>query len=107
MQSPEDMFVEAARQHVLCELTDRAGGLRKVQPYLVFESEQGQILFHCYQVAGHSESGNPVSWKNLPAKSVVSAKITSQSFRIRDDYNPAKFRKTRFFLSKASTGKQV
>ena len=55
----EPIFIQAAKGMWLCELIDRSGNKRLVEPYMVYSSGTGKRLLHCYQIQGHSKSGNP------------------------------------------------
>lgn len=83
------VFVSAAMDRTLCELTDASGNRRVVQPYLVYVSQQGTPLLHCYQVSGYSEGRNKRGWKNLKLEDVSSASPTAAKFQVRADYNPS------------------
>jgi hypothetical protein len=85
----EAHFITAAKAGVLCELVDRGGHQRTVEPYMVYRSSRGKRLFHCFQVAGYSKSRRSVYWKNPEVSSFVSATATDTQFRQRPQYNPA------------------
>lgn len=72
----------------LCELEDQTGNKRLVQPYMVYTSATGKRLFHCYQLEGYSESGEPTGWKNPQVDSFIKAKIRDEIFVQRREYNP-------------------
>lgn len=84
----EESFIAAANGRVLCELYDRSGHSRTVEPYMVYESTRGKRLFHCFQIDGYSKSGKQVGWKNPEVKSFVRATVTERHFRPRPEYNP-------------------
>jgi hypothetical protein len=84
----EQDFISAAKAGVLCELRDYAGGLRLVEPYMVYRSSRGNRLFHCYQITGVSESNRPTGWKNPEVASFASGTITTTTFQQRQEYNP-------------------
>jgi hypothetical protein len=86
--SVESTFIEAARNHNLCMLTDPQGNTRIVEPYMVYTSSTGKRLFHCYQLEGYSESGRPAGWKNPEAESFLFAQIRDPKFAPRPEYNP-------------------
>ena len=51
MSTPvEATYIEAAKRRNLCELTDAAGNIRLVEPYMLYTSRRGRRLFHCYQL---------------------------------------------------------
>jgi hypothetical protein len=104
----EGRFKEAAKRLLLCELTGDDGHTRVVEPYMIYESQLGQRMFHCYQVGGHSQSGQPKNWKNLPIANIKTVQITGKPFRVRRDYNPANqshFPKIHFAVPKVASGK--
>jgi hypothetical protein len=86
--SVEMVFVQAAKNLNLCELTDRSGNRRVVEPYMVYSSATGKRLFHCYQIGGYSKSGEPVGWKNPQVNSFSQAVISTETFIPRKEYNP-------------------
>jgi hypothetical protein len=84
----ENIFVEAAKRRFTCELVDAVGNHRIVEPYMIYDSPKGNRLFHCYQVAGFSEGGQPIGWKSPLISSFISASIKGDVFLPRPDYNP-------------------
>lgn len=86
--TPEEVFVDAAKMLKVCMLTDTAGNSRVIEPYMVYTSSKGKILFHCYQLEGYSERGNPQGWKNPEVATFISARASDQSFTPRPEYNP-------------------
>ena len=84
----EESFTAAANGRVLCELVDRSGRKRTVEPYMVYKSTKGRRLFHCFQIDGYSQSGHQVGWKNPEVNIFMSATVTETPFRLRPEYNP-------------------
>lgn len=84
----EETFIEAAQRRRLCELTDAAGTIRLVEPYMVFTSSRGRRLFHCYQLTIYTRPGRQRGWRNPAVQSIVSAAIVEQPFTPRASYNP-------------------
>ncbi len=84
----EPIFIQAAKGMRVCELIDRSGNKRLVEPYMVYSSATGKRLFHCYQIQGHSKSGNPTGWKNPEVNSFTQAIIHDRTFTSRREYNP-------------------
>jgi len=86
--SVETIFIQAAEESRLCELVDRGGNSRIVEPYMVYTSATGKRLFHCYQVEGYSKSGEPTGWKNPQVNSFTQTTIRNGTFTPRPEYNP-------------------
>ena len=86
--SVESIFIEAAKSRRLCELIDRNGNRRLVEPYMVYSSVTGKRLFHCYQLEGYSKRGQSTGWKNPEVASFVHAVIREETFTPRIEYNP-------------------
>ncbi|MDV2495720.1 MAG: hypothetical protein RX316_05850 [bacterium] len=86
--SVEDVFIKAAKGLNLCELIDVNGNGRLVEPYMVYTSNRGKRLFHCYQLSGYSKSGEPQGWKNPEERSFASANVREETFTQRREYNP-------------------
>ena len=101
----EQAFISAAKSGQLCELTDHAGNIRQVEPYMVYRSGLDKRLFHCFQISGYSESGHPIGWKNLEVSSFRVGSVADGAFRQRPQYNPhnaSKFPTIYFALQKTS-----
>jgi hypothetical protein len=90
--SAESTFIEAGRNYNLCTLTDLEGNTRTVEPYMVYTSAREKKLFHCYQVAGFSESGQATGWKNPEIAAFLSAEALADTFAPRDEYNPFNYK---------------
>jgi len=86
--SVETTFIQAAEGLHLCELTDRSGHTRMIEPYMVYSSATGKRLFHCYQLHGYSKSGDPTGWKNPQVASFTRATKQDETFTPRPEYNP-------------------
>jgi hypothetical protein len=86
--SVEETFIAAARARHLCELTDAAGNIRLVEPYMVFTSSRGRRLFHCYLLRVYLQPGRRRGWRNPPVERIVEARIVDQPFTPRASYNP-------------------
>ncbi len=86
--SVEATFTEAARSRRLCELTDAAGNIRLVEPYMIFTSSRGRRLFHCYQLKVYTRPGRQRGWRNPPVAGIEAAAIVDQPFTPRSSYNP-------------------
>jgi predicted DNA-binding transcriptional regulator YafY len=62
-------------------------GVRVVEPHALGYGSDGQVLLRAFQVAGASESGQPVHWKLFRLDRIKDAKLSSGSFRKpRPDY---------------------
>lgn len=86
--SIESTFIQAAKSMKLCELVDQSRNKRLVEPYMVYSSATGKRLFHCYQIQGHSKSGQSSGWKNPQVNSFIQATIREEIFTSRREYNP-------------------
>jgi hypothetical protein len=86
--SAEDAFVAAARARCLCELTDAAGNIRLVEPYMVFTAGTGRRLFHCYQLRVYLRPGRTRGWRNPRVASIAEVTLVPQTFTPRASYNP-------------------
>lgn len=84
----EETFVEAARQRFLCELTDAAGNIRLVEPYMLYTSPRGSRLFHCYQLKVYTRVGRQRGWRNPRVRTIVEVTVVPQPFTPRPTYNP-------------------
>ena len=88
----ESVFIQAAKSMRLCELIDRSGNERLVEPYMVYASATGKRLFHCYQLQGYSKSGQPTGWKDPEVNSFTQAIIRDETFTPRKEYNPFNYK---------------
>jgi hypothetical protein len=62
-------------------------GVRVVEPYALGYGSDGQVLLRAFQVAGVSESGQPVHWKLFRVDRIKYAKFSGASFkRPRPEY---------------------
>ena len=86
--SVEQEFIKAGESFALCELIDKKGNRRVVEPYMVYTSSTGKRLFHCYQIEGYSKSGVSEGWKNPEIRSFRQATIQDKTFVQRKEYNP-------------------
>jgi hypothetical protein len=84
----EDAFVAAARARCLCEITDDAGNIRLVEPYMVFTAGTGRRLFHCYQLKVYLRPGRSRGWRNPRVASITDVTLVPQTFTPRASYNP-------------------
>jgi predicted DNA-binding transcriptional regulator YafY len=65
------------------------GGERIVEPFCHGSGKQGQDLLRGYQIAGYSESGNPVGWKLFRVDQMSDIDTTGEQFTgARPLYNP-------------------
>jgi len=62
-------------------------GVRVVEPHALGYGSDGQVLLRAFQVAGATESGQPVHWKLFRLDRIKDAKLSGRSFRKpRPDY---------------------
>ena len=62
-------------------------GVRVVEPHALGYGSDGQVLLRAFQVAGVSESGQPVNWKLFRLDRIQDAKLSGASFkRPRPEY---------------------
>ena len=65
------------------------GGERTVEPHCYGVSKDGKELLRAYQIAGHSESGNPAGWKLFRLDGLTDLHVSNDTFdRPRPQYNP-------------------
>jgi len=56
-------------------------GVRVIEPHALGYGSDGQVLLRAFQVAGASESGQPVHWKLFRLDRIKDAKLNGRSFR--------------------------
>ena len=62
-------------------------GVRVIEPHALGYGSDGQVLLRAFQVAGVSESGQPVNWKLFRLDRIQDAKLSGASFkRPRPEY---------------------
>lgn len=86
--SVETDFVSAAQRRHLVELTDMAGSIRLVEPYMVFISGRGSRLFHCYQLKVYGRPGRQRGWRNPRVLRIAEVTEVPLPFTPRPRYNP-------------------
>lgn len=65
------------------------GGTRVVEPHCHGVSKTGKEVLRGYQVAGYSDSGNPIGWKLFSVQRMSGVTILDTEFpEDRPDYNP-------------------
>lgn len=84
-----DQIIRAIDGHHVLEITDEAG-VRVVEPYLVFESADGDMLLHGWQRAGAFRHTPPPRWCNLHVNDIAAVELRPEHFtQPHSDYNPA------------------
>jgi hypothetical protein len=82
------VLTQAIDAHRLIGVVDEAGP-RILEPYLIFESSQGDLLLHGWQRAGAFRETPPPRWCNLHLDDLASVEILDDHFaQPRPDYNP-------------------
>jgi hypothetical protein len=61
-------------------------GVRVVEPYALGQGSDGRLLLRAFQVAGASESGQPVHWKLFCLDQIQAAKPDGPLFKPRSEY---------------------
>lgn len=63
---------------------------RIVEPHVVYEAKNGNILVDFYQTDGHSSSGRLPTWRQLKVEDIVSIRTLTDHFDARylEGYNP-------------------
>ena len=56
-------------------------GVRVIEPHAIGYGSDGQVLLRAFQVAGASESGQPVHWKLFRLDRIKDARLNGRSFR--------------------------
>jgi predicted DNA-binding transcriptional regulator YafY len=56
-------------------------GVRVIEPHAVGYGPDGQVLLRAFQVAGASESGQPIHWKLFRLDRITDAKLNGRSFK--------------------------
>lgn len=65
------------------------GGERLIEPHCYGRGSEGQELLRCFQVSGHSNSGQPFGWKLFSVRGLRVIELTTEVFDTpRTDYNP-------------------
>lgn len=83
-----EKITQAIDEHRLLLLTDEAG-LRVIEPYLIFESIQGDMLIHGWQQGGAYRKTPPPRWCNLHLDDIHAVEILAERFpKPHRDYNP-------------------
>jgi len=63
---------------------------RTIEPHIVYEAANGNILVDFYQTGGYSSSGRLPTWRRLLLNDILHIKRIEQRFNVRNDegYNP-------------------
>jgi len=66
-------------------------GDRTVEPHIVYEAPNGNVLVDFYQTAGYTSSGNLPAWRRLGIDDIVELRTLTNHFetRVREGYNPS------------------
>src|SRR5688572_5381603 len=86
--SIEARIIAAARRRHLVELTDAAGTIRLVEPYMLFTSGRGNRLLHCYLLKVYGRPGRQRGWRNPRIDRIADVTEVPQVFTPRPSYNP-------------------
>ena len=73
------------------------GGNRLIEPYCYGLGTSGNSLLRCYQVSGHSSSGNSHGWKLMKVSEMHNIVITDLEFSVRPLYNATDPAMARFY----------
>ena len=74
--------------HHLLRITDEAGE-RLLEPYLIFESKEGDMLLHSWQRSGNYRSTPPPRFCNLHVEDIAAAELLEERFmQPHPGYNP-------------------
>ncbi len=88
-----DMLCEAMRERrtvTIRRSKDPPGTTRTGEPYAIYESSAGNILFHLYQTAGYTSSAPPPpKWRPFTLRDIDSVEVHDTRFDVQADYNPA------------------
>lgn len=87
-----DQLCSAIRdKHVVSLRGKNDLGERTVEPHIVYEAANGNLLVDFYQTAGYSSSGDLPSWRCLIIDDIVSLNILPDHFEVRmsEGYNPS------------------
>jgi len=93
----EDLINAITNKNVVLLRGKNDRGDRIVEPHIVYEAPNGNVLVDFYQTSGYSSSGNLPSWRRLTIDDIVSLQVLSSQFqaRSREGYNP--LNKQRYF----------
>lgn len=84
-----NVLTQAIDGHWLLGVVDEAGP-RVIEPYLIFESSQGDLLLHGWQRSGAYRQTPPPRWCNLHLDDLVTVEIIRTHFaKPHAHYNPA------------------
>lgn len=77
-------------KHVVVLRYKNDRGDRIVEPYIVYEARNGNILVDVYQTSGYSSTGKLPAWRPLIVDDIVALDIMPDHFEIRtsEGYNP-------------------
>lgn len=89
----EAQLSQAIQSRQIVELDYEGQGLRKVEPYVLYESSEEQLLLSAYQISGYSAHGEPIGWKMFAVERLTSVRVLSETFRPRDEYNPGHYKR--------------
>lgn len=83
-----EKITRAIDQHAVLKVTDEAGP-RIIEPYLIFESAEGDMLVHSWQRNGAFRHTPPPHWCNLHLDDIVGVELLPERFsQPHRDYNP-------------------
>jgi WYL domain-containing protein len=87
----EAQVSQAIRSRQIVELNYEGMGPRKIEPHVLYRNSEGQLLLSAYQISGYSAQGEPSGWKTFAVEHLTRARILSETFRPRDEYNPGHY----------------
>lgn len=72
-------------------------GNRTVEPHIVYEAPNKNVMVDFYQTAGYSSSGKLPAWRRLLINDILEVRVLTDPFetRIKEGYNPSN--KQRYF----------
>jgi hypothetical protein len=83
-----EKITRAIDKHAVLKVTDDAGA-RFIEPYLIFESTDGDMLLHGWQRGGAYRRTPPPRWCNLHLDDIAAVELLADRFsQPHGDYNP-------------------
>jgi hypothetical protein len=56
------------------------GGMRLVEPYVLFEDKEGERLLRVWQIGGYSSTGKIPNWRSFKVASIADARVLRTPF---------------------------
>ena len=85
------VITRAIQQKKQLSITDEEGGRtnsRTLEPHILFETKDGNMVLGGYQVNDSTRAGKPPVWHNIPVSKISKVSANKEGFLVRGGFNP-------------------